>query len=419
MTLANISLEVFCLLLMLIMLLFSIQHSGKGRIDRMFCLLLVANMLTIISDAFYYAFEGTDHFGILYAANYGSFGLGFILSIVYVKYVEAYISQKAEMPRWQTAVPITLAVIALVLLVVQAFNHMYFYIDENGYYQRGPLLLMDSCFVLAIALTAMFMVIINRKNLEKGDLQAFLSYCILPFIATLIQLVWPQMTFILLATTLSIFLIYSMIQIEYIRKLKAAEFDLAQARFGIAMSQIQPHFMYNALASIAQLCTIDPKMAQKATVNFSNYIRGNLDSVNKSEPIPFSSEIKHLNHYLSIEKLRFEERLNVEFNLETDNFLIPALSVQPLVENAIRHGICKKPEGGTVKIASREEKDCFVVIVTDDGVGFNKTDAPDGNGTHIGMENVKQRLEAMVGGSFEIESEVGVGTTAKITIPKR
>ncbi|MBQ2581184.1 MAG: histidine kinase, partial [Ruminococcus sp.] len=127
-----------------------------------------------------------------------------------------------------------------------------------------------------------------------------------------------------------------------------AEKELYEAKVAVMTSQIQPHFMYNALTSIAMMCQIDPETAQEATVTFAKYLRGNMDSLKQTKPVPFTIELEHLKKYLYIEKLRFGKKLNVEYDIQTTDFCIPMLSVQPLVENAVKHGVGMKKKGGTV-----------------------------------------------------------------------
>ena len=198
-----------------------------------------------------------------------------------------------------------------------------------------------------------------------------------------------------------------------------AEKELYEANVSIMVSQIQPHFMYNALTSIAMLCTIDPERAQEATITFSKYLRGNMDSLKQTKPVPFDHELEHLKKYLYIEKLRFANKLNIEYDIGPTNFKVPQLSIQPLVENAVKHGVGMKKKGGTVKIATRETKTAFEVIISDDGVGFD-VNAPrkeDGR-SHVGMENTRTRLKELCGGEVRIESTVGEGTTATVILPK-
>ena len=196
--------------------------------------------------------------------------------------------------------------------------------------------------------------------------------------------------------------------------------ELYDAQVQIMVSQIQPHFMYNALASIAILCKLDPATAYKATVTFSKYLRGNMDSLKQTEPVSFERELEHLKQYLYIEKLRFADKLNIQYDIHTTDFKVPMLSVQPIVENAVKHGVGMKREGGTVTIASNETESSYEITVSDDGVGFD-ADAPkkeDGR-SHVGMENTKKRLRDMCDAEITVTSTPGEGTTVRIIIPKK
>ncbi len=194
--------------------------------------------------------------------------------------------------------------------------------------------------------------------------------------------------------------------------------ELYESRVAIMVSQIQPHFLYNSLTSIAMMCSIDPDTAQEATITFADYLRGNMDSLKQKTPVPFSKELEHLKKYLYIEKLRFGDDLNIVYDIQTDNFTLPQLSIQPLVENAVKHGVGMKREGGTVTIATRETDKAFEVIVSDDGVGFDTEQTKNDGRSHIGMENVRRRLAEMCGGTVTITSVIGEGTTATVTLPK-
>lgn len=198
-----------------------------------------------------------------------------------------------------------------------------------------------------------------------------------------------------------------------------AEKELYEAKVRVMVSQIQPHFMYNALSSIAMMCTIDPETAQEAIVQFSDYIRGNMDSLKKTAPVPFVTELEHLKKYLYIEKLRFGKKLNIVYDIQADGFELPQLSIQPLVENAVKHGVGMKKKGGTVTISSKETETAFEVIISDDGVGFDPS-APkkDDGRSHVGMENTRKRLHDMCGAEIVITSTVGEGTTARVILPK-
>ena len=226
-------------------------------------------------------------------------------------------------------------------------------------------------------------------------------------------------------------LVYDLRQ-QYLERLRYERMqkELYEAEVAVMVSQIQPHFMYNALTSIAMMCTIDPEKAQEATITFAKYLRGNMDSLKQKEPVPFSRELEHLKKYLYIEKLRFGKKLNLEYDIQTEEFKIPLLSVQPLVENAVKHGVGQKKKGGTVSIATRETEEAYEVIISDDGVGFDPGKATGRTGdasesdlckekrSHVGMENTRRRVREMCGGDVVVESQVGVGTTARIILPK-
>ena len=196
------------------------------------------------------------------------------------------------------------------------------------------------------------------------------------------------------------------------------EKELEESRISIMLSQIQPHFLYNALNTIYHLCEKDAAVAQQAISDFSDYLQMNLKSLDQKCPVPFLKELKHVKNYLNLEKLRFDDELNVRYEIQTADFALPALSVQPLVENAVKHGICPKEGGGTVVIRSGETEQYYTVTVIDDGVGFDTKHPEDDGKSHIGIENVRRRLQAMCHATLLIDSTPGRGTTAVIRIPK-
>ena len=194
------------------------------------------------------------------------------------------------------------------------------------------------------------------------------------------------------------------------------EAELKESRVSIMLSQIQPHFIYNTLGTIERMCLKDPEKAFELVRNFSLYLRGNFSELDSVTPIRFLDELKHVECYVNIEKVRFPD-MNIEYAVETTDFVLPALSVQPLVENAIKHGLMRLESGGTVVIRSYETDTHFCVEVKDDGVGFD-TNVPIEGKKHVGLRNIRGRLKAMVNGELTIESQMGAGTRAVIFIPK-
>ena len=194
------------------------------------------------------------------------------------------------------------------------------------------------------------------------------------------------------------------------------EAELKESRVAIMLSQIQPHFMYNTLGTIERMCLKDPQKANELVRNFSLYLRGNFSELDSVTPIRFAEELKHVEYYVNIEKVRFPD-MNIEYDVEATEFVLPALSVQPLVENAIKHGLMRLETGGTVRIRSYETPTHFCVEVKDDGVGFD-TSLPIDAKKHVGLRNIRGRLKAMVDGDLILESKTNIGTKAVIMIPK-
>ena len=192
--------------------------------------------------------------------------------------------------------------------------------------------------------------------------------------------------------------------------------QLAESRISTMMSQIRPHFIYNTLGSIEYLCEEDPPKARKLVHSFAKYLRGNFGELDNPKPIRMSQEMEHVRHYLSIENVRFPD-MTFTFEINSGDFMLPALTIQPIVENAIKHGLMPLDHGGSIHVASWETPSHHYVSVEDDGIGFDPNILLDDR-QHIGLRNIRARLDAMVNGSLSIESSIGKGTKVKIKIPK-
>lgn len=201
-----------------------------------------------------------------------------------------------------------------------------------------------------------------------------------------------------------------------VMKVEMLETELAEKKIAIMLSQIKPHFIYNTLGTIGQLCIEAPEKAADLVQKFSLYLRGNFSELDSSAPIRLSKEMEHVKNYVAIEQIRFPD-MKVEYDLKSDEFFLPALSVQPLVENAIKHGLMGLEAGGKVTVSTYETDKEYCVSVQDNGVGFEETAMDDGR-KHVGINNIRVRIEAMCNGKLTIESTPGKGTTALITIPK-
>jgi len=185
----------------------------------------------------------------------------------------------------------------------------------------------------------------------------------------------------------------------------------------MAVSQLEPHFIFNTLNSIYFLCDIDTESARKAIKEFSDYLRGNIAGLSGDELISFEKELDYVKHYLSLQQICYDDDLIIEYRTNFTDFMIPPFSLQSLVENAVMHGVARKKGYGTIKISSELSDDNIVVTVTDDGTGFDPDEAVKAGKSHIGLSNTAYRLSVLCGASLTVKGEKDRGTKAEIVIP--
>lgn len=203
---------------------------------------------------------------------------------------------------------------------------------------------------------------------------------------------------------------------ELEEKQRELQQELKDRRVSVMMSQIRTHFIFNVMTIISGLCNSNPQKADDALILFARYLRKNIAIMDRDEPIFFSQELQHLEDYISLEKLRFGEKISFQKNLEVTDFKIPPLTIQPLVENAIKHGLLASGKKGTVTLSSWAKEDDIQITIEDDGSGFTPEKLEKENA--VGIRNVRYRIENMVGGTLEIISVPGEGTRAKIRLPR-
>lgn len=224
---------------------------------------------------------------------------------------------------------------------------------------------------------------------------------------------------ILVHTYAVCFLLYYLIVHVHISRqvVEEKELKLREQRVSMMLSQIRPHFLYNTLNTITALCRTNPKLAEETTIKFSKYLRENMYGMEQSGTHPFERELEHIKIYLDIEKLRFGLRLNVIYDIKSRDFNVPVLTLQPIVENAVKHGICSKIEGGTITIKTYQKGKDNIIIISDDGEGFDPNFVFNDGKEHIGIKNANERLKNTVKTEMQINSIIGVGTEVIIVIP--
>lgn len=201
---------------------------------------------------------------------------------------------------------------------------------------------------------------------------------------------------------------------------KALDMEMA-----FLQAQIKPHFLFNVLNTIAELCDRNPEDAGDLIIELANYLRSSFDFTNLQEVVSLEKELDYINSYLKLEQARFGDKLKVEYDFKfTKNIMIPPLILQPIVENSVRHGIRGKYQGGTIKISVKREKTGISINVWDNGKGISEEklqellDMKTSNNRSVGLKNINMRLKRLYGNGLKITSTEGVETNVEIFIPK-
>lgn len=335
----------------------------------------------------------------------------------------AFILRSCGERRWGRSVAFYIAVALLiaylVMLVVNEFSGVFYSIDIENVYHRGPLypvILVPPILIMMMGLIAFWR---RRSHLSRSQQAAFTAYFFVPMAFMVCQMLIYGIYATILGTALGAFAMLVNLRAEQRERIFKAEMENAKLKSDIMLSQLQPHFLCNTLGAIGGLCKNDPE-AKEAINAFSRYLRENVDAVGQDAPVPFDQELDHAKTYLMLEQLRFGDDISVVYDIGCRDFMLPTLTLQPLVENAVRHGIRGTEEGvGTVTISSQELDSRWEVSIADDGAGFDPVIPPADDGrSHIGLRNVRTRLELVCNGKLRIDSEFGCGSLVTIEIPK-
>jgi len=305
----------------------------------------------------------------------------------------------------------------LVLDILNLFFGFMFTVDAAGEYVNGSFQNLSELTNFVIYITV-WVVIIRTRDFPFKEKLILLTFQVFPIIAHLFSVVSLEYSVVFPTYLFAIMLIYINVFSMRSKKILEQQLTLDKQSTALMISQIQPHFLYNVLTTISNLCVTDPEEAEETTILFSQYLRTNLDSLRNTEPVPFGTELGHIKTYVELEKKRFGDKLNVEFDCQETAFMVPSLGLQPIVENSIKHGIRGKDSPGHLKITSRKTDEGYVVVISDDGVGFDPTaPAKEDGRSHVGMNNVRSRLKNMCGATMKTISSPGCGCTTTIVFP--
>ena len=286
--------------------------------------------------------------------------IGYVIRPMLILYFYLLVSEKRN-PKFNMLLVVPL-IIDFTVCITAYFSPIMFYYQYDGNtvsFVRGPLgfvpFAVSGCYLLILIIDS---IKYFRDGREKTSFAVVYS-AVIVILGSVIETLYQEkriiVNFAMLSTLIYFLLLYFKTvmeqEVEIIRKM----------RIEMMYSQIGPHFIFNTLSAIYGLVDKDSQKAKLAIDKFSEYLRGNLDSIGKSGPVSFEEELRHIDAYVWIEKMRFGDELLVEYDIDTMDFKVPPLSVQPLVENAIKHGIHKKSGVGRVVISTREKEDCYLI----------------------------------------------------------
>ena len=318
----------------------------------------------------------------------------------------------------------------LVLFAGSLFFDDFYSITPDLQYYRGPLYPIIALPMNIIMLLNLAGVLRRRNRLSHKTFVSFLV-AILPITVTLlIHLFVDAFALLDISIVLSGLAMFSLVVSDQIEldmrrqrellqqqyEITRQQLEIANQRVDIMVLQMRPHFIYNTMTSIYCLCTQDPEKAQQVVRDFTDYLRKNFTAIASDAPIPFTSELEHTRAYLAVEQVQYAKSLFVEYDTPHTFFRVPPLTLQPIVENAVKHG--RDPYAGPLRISIRTRKTASgsEITVSDNGPGFHPADDDE---PHIALNNIRQRLEIMCGGSLAITPGDGGGTVVTVTIPDR
>ena len=389
----------------------SLDHWSKRFFIVLFSLLTACMIAFLVEMVCYWRPE------MILAERAAAFVASLLISVPIAMMVLYLLHCCGEDWRGSTLFRVVLAlwVAYLVLLTVAQFTtYMYHLMPGSGevYGPGYPLLVapLDAIMVLNLA-----GVHRRRERLTKRYHLAFLVY-LLPLTVTIfIHTFAVNFPLVYAGITLFALSMFGVVVADQVEQNLLQQREIAHQRASILVLQMRPHFIYNTMASIYYLCEQDPKLAQRVTMNFTTYLRKNFTAIASEDTIAFSEELEHARAYLAVEQAQFEDDLLVEYDTPHMRFRVPPLTLQPIVENAVKHGM--DPDGVPLHIWVRTRKTDrgSQIVVEDDGSGF----APAGDGdSHTALANIEQRLKMMCGGRFSVEPRAGGGTVVKVTIPE-
>ncbi len=390
-------------------------------------ILTIDCMLVLITESLAILFRGvptTEAYWIVRITNFLTFLLQYGLGMLYLWYLVLSIRQKCPDFHFLN-VKFYYALVASfisILLLNIPFGFLYTF-DANNTYQRrsGFWITLLISFMILLAILGVF--IKGYRYLTKLQIISSIIYFGATIPCMTIQFMIYGLSLINVSFAFSIVIMFFAHQISILDQIYKQRQELTAMKYRLIDSQIHPHFLFNSLAIISSLTKRDPDEAVEAISDLSAFIRDLLNAKDTHGICSILEDLDIAKHYLSMEKRRFGDQLQIHIDdkeLINDDiqFDVPCFTIQPLVENAVSHGIRKKLGTGHLWIRFACENSFNTIMIEDDGAGFDPTVLPNDGRSHIGMHNVKKRLEMLCSGIMEVHSAPGKGTRIILKIPQ-
>ena len=412
----NIGLDVFAIIVTLIVFFsFLSERLKKENKSNSFLLLMIAIVVALSADIVGWIGEGNTALSLMTViGNTVASCAGYLSVFFFIMYLRENLYKGSAAAKAIVIMVAVFCVVCMIMVSINAYHGNAFHVDDEGHYVHGGdhLLTMTHLIFPLMAFFTISLMVFFAKNVSFKNRLLYFVYAAVPTVGVIVDYAVHGWSFTYVGLAISTLIIYTGIYLEKRRLIQ-------EQRTAIMMSQINPHFMYNTLTTIASMCEIDPKKAKNLTVDFSTFLRRNLDTLTSTELVPFEQELRHIGCYLKIEKARFGDKIDVIYAIDCKDFYVPALTIQPLVENAIKHGITKKSGGGTVRISTYKTPKHYVIEIKDTGVGFDSDKLLYGKSERVGISNVRNRLRDMCNGRLDIKSKKDVGTRVTVKIPNK
>ncbi len=304
----------------------------------------------------------------------------------------------------------------VLLLTVAQFTDIFYYITPDNQVVRGSYFALLLSPLAAIMILNIAGVILRRKQISKKYFIALFVYLLPMTLALFTHMFIYVILFIVFGMALCALIMLGLVLSDNMEKYMRQQREIANQRAGIMVLQMRPHFICNSMMGIYYLCDQDPVKAKQVTLDFTTYLRKNFTAIASEDTIPFRDELEHTRAYLAVEQAQFEDSLFVSFDTPHTLFRVPPLTLQPIVENAVKHGMRSSGDPIHISVITRQTESSSEIVVEDDGPGFKPIDD---NEPHIALNNIRQRLEMMCGGDLKISPREGGGTVVKVTIPMK